>query len=200
MLVGNWRAYKERTQAGEPKVQAAREFLPAFAQNAVEASLVWRTDGYRTRRGSVIVPPEDMTQGMLGWKVLGFTPTEVARAREQEWAKKRIAEAARQGPQQMYSNRLSRVLERMSRAYYAQDDAGRKAAVVEWNKLMKEIKEHNERQGDRNEHKILPNMRSIMEDALQSLKPELRQLRRAPIRARKAVREVADFFPERDDE
>jgi len=200
VTIGNWRAYKDRVQAGEPKAQAAREFLPAAAQNAIDATLVWNTDGYRTRRGTVIVPPEDITGGMASWKLLGFTPTDIARAREEEWAKKRIAEAARKGPQQVYSNRLSRTLERISRAYWAKDDEGRKAAVAEWNKLMTEIREHNARQGDRNEHKILPNMKSIMQDALMNLKPELRQLRRAPVRARQAVREVDEFFPERSDD
>lgn len=197
VAVGNWRAYKERTQAGEPKIQAAREFLPAFAQNALEAAVVWNTDGYRTRRGTVIVPPEDISTAATRWKALGFTPTDIARAREEEWAKKRIAEAARTGPQQMYSNRLSRILERMAHSYWANDNKGRKLAVAEWNATMKEIREHNERQGDRNETKILPNMRSIMDDALLNLKPEMRQIKRAPIRARQAVSEVRGSFPER---
>ena len=58
---------------------------PVFVRNAFESLIGWPSDGVKSGKGNVLLTPEDVSMADQIKKALGFTPENVANARQAEY-------------------------------------------------------------------------------------------------------------------
>jgi N12 class adenine-specific DNA methylase len=120
---------------------AAAEMMPNFLKNPIHAA-AWATQGVRSQKGRVVIPPEHVTMADIIQKAIGFTPSDVSEYREMKSAEKRT-EARIKDVKSDYYAKIARVSADMLRAEERHDDAGAKSAEKELAEIYAEIGDHN---------------------------------------------------------
>jgi len=131
----------EGIKDGKP-MKAFKSVLPLGIQNVINASTTLRTEGFQTQTGRTILPPEDVTFGMLFSQGIGFAPTRVAKERELTRAGRYITNRDKQ----LKERYTKRIVDAMAASYYYRNNGDNKAAKKQRDKikkLKKEIVEYN---------------------------------------------------------
>lgn len=208
LIVGNWNAYSMRRENGERFATASRDLplVPQFLRNFMEGAFVWSTDGYRTRRGDVIIRPygseaegpNDKRPVLSGpdlimKAILGVNPAKVARARELQRAQQRAAGSV-DTMASIFRGRFIRALEELQRANILGDPKETARAKKRFDDLKAELRKYNAGQPIDKRVIIQPN--SIRKRVFFNRKrPDLRPIYRAPRKARRRIRELEKVFP-----
>jgi len=131
----------EGIKDGKP-MKAFKSVLPLGIQNVINASTTLRTEGFQTQTGRTILPPEDVTFGMLFSQGIGFAPTRVAKERELTRAGRYITNRDKQ----LKERYTKRIVDAMAASYYYRNNGDNEAAKKQRDKikkLKKEIVEYN---------------------------------------------------------
>ena len=131
----------EGIKDGKP-MKAFKSVLPLGMQNVINASTTLRTEGFQTQTGRTILPPEDVTFGMLFSQGIGFAPTRVAKERELTRAGRYITNRDKQ----LKERYTKKIVDAMAASYYYRNNGDNEAAKKQRDKikkLKKEIVEYN---------------------------------------------------------
>ncbi len=131
----------EGIKDGKP-MKAFKSVLPLGMQNVINASTTLRREGFQTQTGRTILPPEDVTFGMLFSQGIGFAPTRVAKERELTRAGRYITNRDKQ----LKERYTKKIVDAMAASYYYRNNGDNEAAKNQRDKikkLKKEIVEYN---------------------------------------------------------
>ncbi len=189
-VLGGAEAMAARAEAGEGP-ERYREFLPSFMKNLIDATILWQTDGYRSRKGQVLLGPDKIGFGQSLSKAVGFMPARMARI--QELRRAQLRERGDQGLKPRYRGKLIMALTRAIQANLRGDKEGAKEALKEYRSLWAEIRERN--QGKATEDLIIIDPKSISRAAILNMHPHLRAILGVQKTKVKALRDLEKVFP-----
>jgi hypothetical protein len=190
-VLGNVRAMWQRFETGEG-IGSFREILPTAAKNAIEGTVLWNIEGYRTRRGQRLLHQDDITFAQSWIKgLLGFMPTEMARIQEQRMAINREEQAT--GPKARYRGRLIRAMTRLADGRITSDTSAMRSAKKEIDKIWREIKDYNA--GKATADLIIIDPRALMRQVMMNLNPMLRSIIGRSRQKLKAIQDIRKAFP-----
>ena len=144
----------EGIKDGKP-MKAFKAVLPLGIQNVINASTTLRTEGFQTQTGRTILPPEDVTFGMLFSQGIGFAPTRVAKERELTRAGRYITNRDKQ----LKERYTKKIVDAMASAYYYRNNGDNEAAKKQRDKvkeLKKEVAKYNKDKPKHLKIQILP--------------------------------------------
>ncbi|HEX5362393.1 MAG TPA: PLxRFG domain-containing protein [Fluviicoccus sp.] len=113
MLIGRPKRAFEKMSAGD-ELGALGELSPNFIKHWL-VSGSWALEGVRDKQGNLILAPDELGNGDLAMKAIGFQPSIVTDVRDYEYAQRR-QETAVDGLKRSYTNKLAKAMVRLETA------------------------------------------------------------------------------------
>lgn len=113
ILIGRPKRAFEKMSAGD-ELGALGELSPNFLKHWL-VSGSWALDGVRDKQGNLILAPDELGNGDLAMKAIGFQPSIVTDVRDYEYAQRR-QETAVDGLKRSYTNKLAKAMVRTETA------------------------------------------------------------------------------------
>lgn len=184
-MANAWNEYSNDSSA----VSIASSMLPVAASNLLKASN-FASEGAKTRKGTQLVAPEDITTSTKMMRVLGITSDQIASQREKQWYTQ-IAEKKHQVGVERHRNKAKKIATEMVRLQQSGETTKAKALQRDLENVIMEYTEYAKENGFDPSLKYFN--RSVKEAVQQRINPSL-NIKDVRKNARQDALKILDFL------